>query len=113
MYTLASLATPYLYISAMPCKLFRYVDTTKFSVEWVPLIYVASNSIIMVWATILLNNLAHHIIEYRKNRFVTKRIVPPFFYVCLHHGHCVFCLSPSDYGMEVDASGSHTSSCIS
>ena len=79
MYTVTSLATPYLYIAVMLCRLFGYVDATKFSVEWVCLIDATSNSIIMDWATILSNNLAHHIIEYRKNHFVTTKTIPPFF----------------------------------
>jgi len=81
MYLVSSIATPYLYISTMLCRLFGYENTTKFSVEWVPPIDAASNSIIMDWATILSNNLAHHIIEYRKNHFVTTRAIHSF-YMC-------------------------------
>lgn len=83
MYSVASLVIPYLYIAAMLCRLFGCADATKFLVEWVPLIDATSNSIIMDWAIVLSNNLAHHNIEYRKNHFVTTRTIPRF-YICAY-----------------------------
>jgi len=65
--------------AAMLCRLFGYANDTKFSVEWVPLIDAASNSTAMDWVTILSNNLACHIIEYRRNHYVTTRTIPPFY----------------------------------
>lgn len=43
MYSISSLASPYSYIATMMCRLFDYADTTKFSIEWVPIIDVVVN----------------------------------------------------------------------
>ena len=45
----------------------------------VPLIEAAVNSYIMDWANILSDKIASKILDYRKNRFVTTRIIPPFY----------------------------------
>ena len=45
----------------------------------VPLIEAVVNSYIMDWATILSDKMARKILYYRKNRFLTIRIIPPFF----------------------------------
>lgn len=67
MYSIYSLASPYSYITAMMCRLFRNPNTTKFSVEWVHLIKATINSYIMDWGTILSNNIASQIREFRQH----------------------------------------------
>lgn len=47
MYAIAPLASPYSYIDSMMCRFFGYANTTKFSVEWVPLIDAVVNSFVM------------------------------------------------------------------
>jgi len=79
MYSVASLIAPYLYFAAILCRLFGYAHATKFSVEWVPLIDDASNYIVMDWENFLSNNLACHIIEYRRNHYASTRTIHPFY----------------------------------
>lgn len=33
----------------------------------------------MDWAAILSDKMANHILDYRRNRFVTTRVIPPFY----------------------------------
>lgn len=77
--SVGSLASPYCYASAMICRLFRVFDSARFSIEMVPLMEVAINSYIMDWPTILSDKMANQILDYRRNRFVTTRIKPPFY----------------------------------
>ena len=79
MYSIESLASPYCYAADMMCRLFGIVNSEKFSIEMVPLIEVVVNSYIMDWPTILSDKMASKILDYRKNRFVTTRIIPQFF----------------------------------
>lgn len=81
MYTITPLVAPYSYIAAMMCRIFGYADTTRFSVEWVPLIDVTVNYFTMDWGTIFSNNLALQILEYRQKWFVTSRKSHHFLWV--------------------------------
>jgi len=44
----------------------------------VSLIEVMIDSFVMDWATILSDKIDSQILDYRNNRFVTTRVVPPF-----------------------------------
>jgi len=79
MYCISSLAAPYSYIAVMMCRLFGHPNTTKFSVEWVPLIEAKANYYIMDWGNILSNIITFQIREFRQHRYVTTTTVPPFF----------------------------------
>lgn len=63
----------------MMSRLFGKTDSTIFSMEWLPLIYVAVNATIINWSQILSANLEMAIREYRRKRSVSSRIFPPFF----------------------------------
>ena len=63
----------------MIIRLFSSPNTQKFTVEWVPLIQVASNTKVMDWATIFSNNIASKILEYRQKHNVLERIMPYFY----------------------------------
>jgi len=65
MYAIDSLANPYNYAADMLCRLYGFPNNYKFSIEWIPLIDACFNSHIMNWATILFDNLATIINEYR------------------------------------------------
>lgn len=65
MYPISSLSTPHNFVAVMIFRLFGKADSTKFSIEWVPLIVVVVNAIIMNWIHILSDNLAMDIKEYR------------------------------------------------
>ena len=79
MYSTASLVSPYYYVAAMMCRLFGSPNTSKFSIEWVPLMQATSESYIIDWGTIFSNNIASQVLYYRNNRSFTSRTVPPFF----------------------------------
>lgn len=79
MYYVDSLAYLYIYVAVVVCRLFRTLDSTRFSMEMLPLIEVAINSFIMDWKTILSDKMASQILDYRKDRFFTTRVVPPFY----------------------------------
>ncbi len=79
MYFIDSLASPYCYAGAMICRLFGVSYSARFSIEMEPLMEAAIHSYIMDWATILSNKMANQILYYRINRFVTTRIIPPFY----------------------------------
>ena len=79
MYFVSSLASTYLYISAMMCRLFVPSNRNKFSIEWVPLMEVVSDSYIMDWGNILSSNITSQILCCRNNCIFTCRTVPPFF----------------------------------
>ena len=59
--------------------LFGQPNTSKFSIEWVPLMDDVTNSCIMDRGTILSNNISTQILEYRKNRSISSKILPPFY----------------------------------
>lgn len=63
----------------MLCRLFGRPNSTKFSLEWLPLIEATVNATIMNWAQILFDNLAKAIMEYRRKRSPSSRVYPPFF----------------------------------
>ena len=52
MYSVDSLLPPYCYAPAMMCRLFRNNNSTRFSIQMVPLILAAVNSEIMDWSEI-------------------------------------------------------------
>ena len=79
MYSVHSLASPYCYVGAMICRLFGVSESARFSIEMVPFMEAEINSYIMDWATILSDKMANQILDYRRNRYVTTRIIPPFY----------------------------------
>ena len=79
MYSTDSLGIPYYYVATMISRLLDQPDTTKFSVEWVPLMEAVTYSYIMDWGTILSNNISTQILEYRKNSSISSKIFPPFY----------------------------------
>ena len=79
MYSVDSLVSPYCYAGAMICRLFGVFDSDRFSVQMVPLMEATIYSYIMNWATILYDKMANQILDYRRNKFVTTRIIPPFY----------------------------------
>lgn len=68
MYPIASLENPYNYATAMLCRLYGLPNNAKFFIEWIPLIDAYVNSHIMNWVTILSDNLATVITEYRQKK---------------------------------------------
>lgn len=52
-YSFDSLASPYCYGGIMMCRLWGLHDSSNFTIEMVPLMEAAFNSIVMDWATIL------------------------------------------------------------
>lgn len=79
MYSTKSLASPYHYVYVMMSRLFGQPTTTKFSVEWVLLMEEIAHYYIMDWGSILSNNIATQILEYRKNHSIFSKIFPPFY----------------------------------
>ena len=59
MYPIAQIPSPYCYVTGTLCRLFSKPDTTRFSIDWVPLIDVIANSFILNWENILSDNLAN------------------------------------------------------
>ena len=55
-------------------------DSSKFSIEMVPLMEAACNSEIMDWGNILSDKLANAILDFRNKSHVTDRIIPPFYF---------------------------------
>jgi len=81
MYSIASLAKPYNYASAMLCRLYGLPNNSKFSLEWILLIGAYVNSHIMNWSIILFNNLDTIITEYRQKIASFKENLPPSIFV--------------------------------
>ena len=81
MYSTSSLSSPYCFVVAMLCRLFRRPDINKFSSEWLPLLDAASNTTIIIWAQILSDNLASAIWNYQSKITPSQRIYPPLFLV--------------------------------
>ena len=79
MYSTISFVIPYYYIVAMMYRLFSQPDTTKFLVEWVPLMESVTDSYIMDWGAIFSNNIATQIHEYKYNHSISSKIFPPFY----------------------------------
>ena len=79
MYYVDSLASPYCYVATMICRLLGSPNSSKFSIEMVPLIEAVVNSFVMDWATIMSEKMASQILDYRRNRYVTTIIVPLFY----------------------------------
>lgn len=80
MYSVDSLASPYCYAGGMMCRLFRVHDSAKFSIDMVPLMEVAVHGFKMDWANILADKMATEILEYRRKRYATSRVIPPFYF---------------------------------
>lgn len=74
------MAFPYCYARAMMCRMCGIHDSSKFTIEMVPLMEAAFNSYVMDWANILSDKLATTILEFRSNSRKTTRIIPPFYY---------------------------------
>jgi len=79
MYLITSLSAPYNIAAMMMCRIFRKADSTKFSIEWLPLIDAVVSATIMNWSQILFDNLAMVISKYRQKRSVSSIIFPPFY----------------------------------
>lgn len=79
MYLVDSLENPYNYAPSMLCRLYGLPNNAKFSIEWILLIDACVNSHIMKWATILSDNLAIAIFEYRQKRSSSTNNPPPFY----------------------------------
>ena len=79
MYSVESLVSPYCYVAAMMCRLFGTFNSEKFSIEMVSLIEAIVNSYIMDWPTILFDKMARKILDYRRNRYVSTGVIPPFY----------------------------------
>ena len=78
-YPIAKIPSPYFYVEGMLCRLFSKPNTTRLSVNWVPLIDAIVNSLILNWENILSNSLAKHITKYRNKRSFSSREIPPFY----------------------------------
>lgn len=78
MYPISSLSAPHNFEVTMRCRLFGKADSTKFSIEKLPLIDVFS-AMIMNRSHILLDNLAMAIREYMQKRNISSRIITPFY----------------------------------
>lgn len=100
MYPISPLSAPYKFAAAMLCRLFGKVDTTKFSIEWVPLIDAIVNAMIMNWITILSDNLAMAIREYQHNRIVSARVIPHFYMSAYVMNVICFCLHFPNMGWK-------------
>ena len=61
------------------------------SIEWIPLINACVNSHNMNWATILSNNLATIITEYRQKRASSLENLPPFYFSAFIMDTVCFC----------------------
>lgn len=79
MYPIAFLSAPHNFIAAMMCRLFGKANSTKFSIEWIPLIDAVVNAMSMNQSQILSDNLVIANGEYRKKKSVSSRIFPPFY----------------------------------
>jgi len=79
-YSVDSLASPYCYAGIMMCRLWGLHDSANFTIEMVPLMEAAVNSIIMDWATILSDKLAIAVLDFRNQTVVSERKIPPFYY---------------------------------
>ena len=80
MYAIISLANPYNYATTMLCRLYGLPNNTKFSIEWIPLIDSYVNSHIMNWPSILSDNLATTITEYRQKKASFSDNLPSFYF---------------------------------
>lgn len=79
MYSMASISPPYSFAASMLCRLFDKPDSTKFSLEWLPLIEAVVNTTIMNWAQNFSDNFVKAIMEYRRNISPSLRVYPTFF----------------------------------
>lgn len=62
------------------CRIWGLHDSSKFSIEMVPLMEAACNIEIMDWGNILSDKLATVILEFRNKSRVTNRFIPPFYF---------------------------------
>lgn len=62
------------------CRMWGIHDSTKFTIEMVPLMEATINGYVMDWANILSDKLATTILQYRTNAHQTSQIIPPFYY---------------------------------
>ena len=79
-YSVDSLASPYCYAGIMMCRLWGLHDSSNFTIEMVPLMEAAVNSVIMDWATILSDKLATAVLDFRNQTIISERKIPPFYY---------------------------------
>jgi hypothetical protein len=92
-YSNDSLASPYCYAGIMMCRLWGLHDSANFTIEMVPLMEAAVNSIIMDWATILSDKLVVAVRDFRAKTVVTERKIPHFIIVLTLWIPCVLILS--------------------
>lgn len=62
------------------CRLWGLHDSANFTIEMVPLMEAAVNSVIMYWATILSDKLATTVLDFRNQTIIKERKMPPFYY---------------------------------
>ena len=79
MYSITSISPPRSFATTMMCRLIGRPDSTKFYMEWLPLIDATVNATIMNWGQILSDNLAISVREYRQKRSVSLKKILPFF----------------------------------
>ncbi len=79
-YFVDSLCSHYCYAGAMMCRIWGLHDSSKLSIEMVPLMEAVVNSEIMDWGNILSDKLATAILEFRNKTRVTDRSIPPFYF---------------------------------
>jgi len=79
MYAISSLENPYNYAATMLCRFYGLPNSTKFSIEWIPLTDVCVNSYLMNLPSILSDNLATSIIEYRQKKSLCSDNLTPFY----------------------------------
>lgn len=78
MYSIDSLASPYC-ASALMCRLFGVHNSSKFSIDMVPLMEAKVHNYIMDWENIISDKMVE-ILEYRRKRFVVSQVIPPFYF---------------------------------
>ena len=93
------------------CRMWGLHDSSKFSIEMVPLMEAACNIEIMDWGTILSVKLATAILEFRNKSRVTDRFIPPFYFsayildtLCFNFESCV--------RVEMDSTGRYAYSYL-
>lgn len=79
-YYVDSLASPYCYVGDMMCRLWGQHDSTKFTIDIVPLMEVAIQGYVMDWENILYDRIATEILEFRRKTYATSQNISRFYY---------------------------------
>jgi len=78
-YLVDSLSCPFSQVTVMLCRLHALPNVSKFPNEWIPLIDGALKGYIFDWDTLLSDNLATHILAFRKGCSISENKIPPFY----------------------------------